>query len=77
MSAIEYSATAKAVLTVEVPVRSSWGGNCDVEQIHKQAARDALEFIQNLRSPHGEPYSARLRVIGEPEITAVLVKKRP
>jgi hypothetical protein len=40
--------TAKAIVRVdlEVEIEGSWGGECPVEQIHEQAARQALDYLQ-------------------------------
>jgi hypothetical protein len=68
------SGCARVLLTIEVPVNSSWGDDCTVGQIYKQAADEALGYIRNLES-HGRP--ARLTVIGEPRVTAVFVPNKP
>lgn len=59
-------ATARVKVTLEVEVRSSWGNECKLEQIEKQATEDALGALRNgLRD--------RFTIIGAPEVICILV----
>lgn len=67
------NATAKVRLLVEVDVNSSWGKDCGVEQIHKQAADEAQGVIRQMYQKPDE-YRNRVRIVGPPEVIAVIVK---
>ena len=58
--------TARVQVTVEV-YAGVWGADCTVDQIHKQASRDAVEKVKNLVN------SISARVVGEPKVTAIIV----
>lgn len=61
-------ATARVRLEVEIAVPDSWGADCQVSQIHMQAAESARSFLAKL--PPG-----RMRVVGEPHVSAVLTEE--
>ncbi len=63
-------ATAHVTLTVEITVGSTWGDNCTVGQIYKQAAEEALGIIDRLL---GE----QIRIVGRPVVTAVAIEEPP
>lgn len=64
--------SARVILTVEVPLHGSWGSDCTLSQVHKQAKDEALGYIRQLvKSATQKP--AGLRVVGQPDITAVLI----
>jgi hypothetical protein len=64
----KYIATARATVVVEVIIGASWGGQCSVAQIAKQAADEARGKILNLFATKG------IHMIGEPVVTAVFTK---
>jgi hypothetical protein len=63
-------ARARVQLTLDVDAGSTWESSCPVGQIHEQAAREAVEMIERV-------LPGRIRVIGEPKVTAVSVEKVP
>lgn len=66
---MSYSSThARVQVTVEFYV-GTWGEDCTQKQVWEQASRDAVAKItQNLSKE-------RVRVIGEPTVTAILSQK--
>ncbi len=74
MSDRRLTATARVRLTLDIPVGDSWGADCNIAQIEKQAAESAIGLIRNA-GDFGRLYSAgRIEIIGEPQVTAVLVR---
>lgn len=71
--AVEYTATARVTLTVEVLIRSHWGTGCTIDQVHKQAAEEAVGFIENQVSQKFPEARARLHIVGKPKVDAVIV----
>jgi hypothetical protein len=64
------SAKARVRVTLEIPVGDSWGEECDIAQIHRQAKESALGMIRN-----SQFHELKLAVIvGEPVVTAILVE---
>lgn len=70
MKAFKRYATAQVTLTLEINVRSTWGADCSMDQVYKQAEAEALGAIRN----HLEP-KAHVRVIGTPTVTAILATR--
>lgn len=64
-------ATARVRLTIEVPLTDTWGGDCPLEQVEKQAKDAALGMIRN--SQFHELKMAT--ILGEPQVTAILTQK--
>ncbi len=64
-------ASARIQVTLDVPVKSSWGDGTDIAQIRKQAIEDGLNRLQDLLN---ERASGFIRVVGEPKVTIVLVE---
>lgn len=62
------SCTAVITVTISFPCNGgSWGHDCTVAQMHKQARDDALGFVDNIRHKLGKP----VKIIGEPKIDAI------
>jgi hypothetical protein len=53
------TAGARVILTIEVSRCGSWGAECTVAQVHKQAAETAVDYVR--KCVEGD---TRLRVIG-------------
>jgi hypothetical protein len=62
------AATARIQVTVEVTA-GHWGADCNLEQIYRQAAVDAVKTVERLLGSEG-------RIVGEPRVTAVLVEQQ-
>lgn len=65
MSKPRITAYARATLTVEVTGLGSWGPECSVDQIFRQASESAIGRIVNCRELRN------VRIIGRPKITSV------
>lgn len=60
---------AKAVVRLTVEIESgAWGSDCSMTQVYDQAAREAVERVR-------QHFKDQVRIVGEPEVTAVLVRK--
>ena len=80
MSKTEVTARALVTITLEIPVDGTWGDDCTVGQVNKQAL-DSLRNIMNTcmvgrqgtghkpTLPHGT------KMIGEPQVKQVLVRR--
>lgn len=65
--------TARVRLTLDVVVSDTWTANVQLDQVEKQARESAIRQLAA-----GLPASAPgLSVVGTPEVTAVLVKRKP
>ena len=62
--------TATARIEIEISCSSSWGPDCTMEQVHKQATEAAQDAIRELFQ------SERFRVTGSPVILAINTKTR-
>lgn len=65
---------AKAHATVRIELElddvSGWGKDCTIGQVYDQAAHAALCKLNELVTKHGA------RIIGNPQVTAVLVPEK-
>lgn len=59
---------ARVLVLLEVQVNSTWGEDCTVKQVHKQARDDSLLQIENLIKRE-----YRINIIGEQKVEAVIV----
>jgi len=48
MSDEKMKATAKVKLTLEIPIGSSWGKDCTVDQVMKQAKNEAADIVHRV-----------------------------
>lgn len=63
-------ATAIVTLTVRIQVPSSWGPDCTVAQIHRQAGESAVGMLRNANITAG-----RLEIVGAPEVKTVITER--
>jgi hypothetical protein len=64
----QYSGRATATVTIEVPIKSHWGGDCSVAQIHSQATEEVDGVISRLMKDG-------IRMVGRPVIVAVMARR--
>lgn len=69
MSEERIGAYATATVNLRIPVTSSWGPECSVSQVWRQAADEVKGIIRN-ELPRG------VVLVGEPEITAVMAPRK-
>jgi hypothetical protein len=50
MSTEHTSATARVQITIELPAGSTWGNDCTVDQIYKQAGEETVQALRNILS---------------------------
>lgn len=80
--------TAKVLVTLEVDV-GHWGGDCDTQQVFDQASEGAVNILRQVFTrASGEAIGIRIdpcypdrlgrnvRLVGNPKVTAVLVRKK-
>ena len=70
MSDSEIIGTAYVTLKVEITGLGAWGPDCRIDQVQKQAADSAIGYVRN------RDLDRRIRIIGNPEVTAVLARRR-
>lgn len=63
------TAGAKVQLVVELSALGSWGHDCTIAQVHKQAAESAIGRLRNSNLENA-------RIIGEPIIISVSTEER-
>jgi len=69
---INVLATAKVLVTLEVDAGSHWGGDCATQQVFDQAGRETIQRVMNELRKLGP----RVRVVGDPKVTMVVVGKK-
>lgn len=52
MSESKTSVTALVTVTLRVQLTQPWGGDCTLEQVQKQATREALDRVKILNYPN-------------------------
>ena len=79
MSTDKRVAVARVRLLVEIPLRSTWGVECSVSQIEKQAVEEAVQAlrlgvaINGLQAGLGEHARTEGRIVGSPAVETVIV----
>jgi len=71
MSAIKVRAVARVQVTVEVDA-ALWGGDCQIEQLYRQASRDAIAQIETACQDSNK----RFRLIGTKVIGVITEEER-
>lgn len=72
MSAPRIEASAVVIVKVRVELAAMWGDDCSVGQVHRQAVEEATGLVRRLIKD-----SPAARVVGEPEVSAVIADRRP
>lgn len=69
------TATARVRLVIDMPLSGSWGNDCTIDQVYKQARESALEYIRATKQsvPKGLPLGT---VVLESEVTAVFMAEK-
>lgn len=70
----KHLATATVTVTVQVKVGSNWGEDCSIKQVHEQAASEAIGMFRNLSPGNAIEFSRRVSLIGDPNVSAIIVK---
>ena len=73
----DVTVSARVILTLEIACRGAWGADCALDQVEKQAASEAIGACRRgfRLLGEGEPAQLAATVIGQPQVTAVLVKR--
>jgi len=72
--------TAVVTLTVEIDVGSTWGSDCSLEQLMRQARVEAAEALRgglviNDLTASSATRPRHARIVGEPRVKAVIVEE--
>jgi metal-sulfur cluster biosynthetic enzyme len=62
---------ANVTVSLVVNVHSTWGKGCELAQVYRQAAEEALETLHKVISGY-----QNIRIVGEPDVTAILIPKK-
>jgi hypothetical protein len=65
------TAYAVATVTIEVHGLGSWGKDCNLLQVHRQASEEAIGIIRRMDA------RGQIRVVGQPEIKTIIAEERP
>ncbi len=70
---ISARAIVTLTLTLEVSVNDKWGHECSVAQIHKQAKKGAIAFLQS--SYDGK--QSKIKIVSDLVVRTVIVDENP
>lgn len=65
-------ASAVVTLTIEVRAQSSWGKDCSLAQVHRQAAEETSNYVRTLARAAG---NGRIKIVGEPEVKTIITER--
>jgi len=68
-------ATARVRITLDIPLTGTWGPECTVEQIQKQAKNEALGLFKVKVIAQLPPELQHARVVGEPIVTGIFAEE--
>lgn len=60
------SAVARVTVTLEIDAASSWGDDCTIAQVYKQAADDAVGRVRSLFNERDA-----MRIVGDVKVNAI------
>lgn len=63
---------ARVTVLVEIEVPDTWGEDCPMSQVHRQATESAYGMVDRLRRHPVEPSS--YRIVGNPKVEMILVE---
>jgi hypothetical protein len=72
----ETGVTATVQLTLEIKVGDSWGGDCAMDQVYKQARDSAVGMINEALRAGKPALQTRIKIVGTPSISAVVVERK-
>ena len=67
------SASARVQITLDIAVGDSWGSDCPVDQIVRQATEAAEGMVRNAFPQQWQ--TRQVSIVGTPKVTMVLAKK--
>lgn len=68
---MKITGSARVQVVIEVPT-STWGDDCPLAQVYKQARDEAINHVgRMIAKEHG------VRIVGEPIIIATIVERAP
>lgn len=68
----KYRATGKVVLSLEIQCESTWGGDCLIDQVSRQAKEEALQMVNAALVG-----KKNVKVSGpEPKVTMISVERK-
>lgn len=73
----ETSVSATVQLTLEIKVGDGWGGDCAMDQVYKQARDSAVGMIKEALRSGKESLQTRIKIVGTPSVSAVVVERKP
>lgn len=69
-------ASAIVTLKLEITVADTWGADCALDQIYRQAAESAINVIQRAMPRGYNQYNTgQVRLLDKPEVVTVLVRR--
>lgn len=77
---VKFEGRARVTLTIEMDLGDTWGGDCSVAQIQKQAAEAAIGHVRHGLIVHGltgrRDATQHARLVGEPKVEAILMERK-
>lgn len=64
--------SARVQITIDVDAGSTWGKDCQLDQVYRQAAQESVARIRDVL----QKSNVRVTVVGEPKVTAVLISDK-
>ena len=62
---------ARVKILLEISLSDTWGGDCPLSQVHKQAKDSAMNIVsQRIASSE-----RNIRIVGKPEAVAIMVEE--
>jgi len=71
------TARARVTVTIEMPVEDTWGDDCDIAQVQKQAKDTAFGYLSASPKIGSMLQIGQAKIIGEMKVVAILVENKP
>lgn len=67
---------ARVRVTIEIPLGDTWGGDCPLSQVYRQAERQVREMLEHRDSVLAAGRSLfAAQIVGDVEVTAITCKR--
>lgn len=66
------TASARLEVVIDIPASGSWGSDCSLDQIYRQASEETRIHLSNILY---KEFGSTAKIIGEPKIRAVITER--
>lgn len=62
---------AKVTVVLEIEVDDRWGGDCNIDQVYRQAEQSAIGMVRRWRDSMTPAAKQKVQIVGTPTVEAL------